>query len=390
MEDSPASAASARAQWQQSLPDRYRWIITEGMRAGWAYVDREAPVQRAVRDALVGAKLNLLWGSADAELLAAEGRETEKKTLLAQWARMDQSLRKTGVKWFMGSHYPGAYADLSSYPPAIGAQGQTIGGMSPLDRRFWEKEIFPVLRAEADLSTRHPSVAGLIVDLEMYQLDNWYFTNGFDFSDLAFGLYREELDRRQEDAAAARALKPAERFDWLMEQGRLQDYWSVLIREAERIGRALRDEIHAVNPKLLLGFYTVAVPTGWFYEGLLRGAGDREHPVLLLTFQHAPAEELDRAFGHGLYLLHAGAILLGQVTATEMREVIHARLAREQGYWLNNIATLASEDPATHRRSKIESPRDGNAEQYIRAIADANTSYRREGKVIGGKSLSTE
>ena len=385
IEKAAGPAPSERARWLRSLPARYRWLITAGMRAGWVYVDRDAPFQRAVRDALVDAKLNLLWGSTDAELLAADGRQAEQRQLLAQWRRMDQLLRNTGVKWFMGSHYPGAQAVLSDYPPAVGAQGQTIGGMSPLDRRFWESEIFPVLKAEAKFSKTHPSVAGVIIDLEMYPLDYWYFTNGFDFGDLAFDLYLQELDRRgeAEPAAQARALGSMERFDWLVERGLLQDYWTVLMREAERIGRALRDEVRAVNPALILGFYAAAMPTGWFYEGLLRGASDAEQPVLLLTFQHAPEVELEQALRDGIYLLHGGAILLGQVKSSELRDVIHARLAREEGYWLNNAATLASDETAIHRRSRIESPKDGSAASYITAIAEANKSYRREHKVIG-------
>jgi hypothetical protein len=371
-------SSGARAAWLRSLPGRYRWIVNDGIRAGWVHVDRDAPFQRMVRWALVESRLNLLWGSTDAELLAAQDRSSDQRQLLTQWARMDQLLRGTGVRWFMGSHYPGAHAALSDYPPALGAQGQTIGGMSPVDQRFWEREIFPVLRAEAEFSATHPSVAGLMIDLEMYQLTYWYFTNGFDFGDAAFDLYRQELDRRGEagPAARARALGATERFDWLVEQGQLEDYWTVLMQEAERIGRALREEIYAINPRLMLGFYAAAVPTGWFYEGLLRGASDPEQPVLLFTFQRAPAAELERAFHDGLYLLHGSAILLGQAAKADIGAAITARLARDQGYWLNNIATLATEDAAQHRRSRIESPRDGSAEDYIRAIAEANKSYK--------------
>jgi hypothetical protein len=121
----------------------------------------------------------------------------------------------------------------------------------------------------------------------------------------------------------------------------------------------------------------VAVPSSWFYEGLLRGATAADDPALLLTFQHAPEEELARARQKNIYLLHAGAILLGQVGKGQMQEVVHARLARDQGYWLNNMATLATDTPAQHRRSPIESPRDGTVEEYLRALAAANRSFRR-------------
>jgi hypothetical protein len=299
---------------------------------------------------------------------------------MKQWGRMDRLLRTTGVRWFMGSHYPGAHAKLSGYPEAVGAQGQTIGGMSPLDRRFWESEIFPVLRAEATFSLRHPSVGGLLIDLEMYPLKAWYFTNGFDFSDLAFALYVRDLEQRglADDAAQARGLAPADRFDWLLEQGRWAEYRMVLEVEAEAIGRRLRETVETINPDLMMGFYAAAMPTSWFYSGLLRGAGDATHPVVLLTFQYAPDEELDEAFTRGIELVHGGAILLGQVGRDELRAAIHERLARDQGYWLNNLATLATADPAVHRRSTVESPKDGTPKSYLRAIAEANRSFRRE------------
>ena len=375
----PAPEAGERARWLATLDRRYRWILEDGMRAGWVYVDREAPFQQAVRNLFVEGRLNLLWGSSDAELLTADDRATDQRALLEQWARMDRLLRNTGVKWFMGSHYPGAHAPLSDYPKALGAQGQTIGGMSPLDWRFWETEIFPVLAAEAEFSATHPSVAGLLIDLEMYPLGSWYFTNGFDFSDLAFDVYLRALAQREdaETLARAKVLKAEERFAWLMERGLLRDYWSVLGEEAERIGRALHERVHAVNPELLLGFYAAAIPTGWFYEGLLRGAGGAAEPALLFTFQHAPDEELDEMHRQGIHLLHAAAVLLGQVTEAGMRGALHARLARDQGYWLNNVATLATDDAAQHRRSPIEAPRDADAARYLRAIADANRAFRR-------------
>jgi hypothetical protein len=386
--DEPSSASSPslqeeRQSWLRSLPKPFRWLTAQGIRAGWVYVDREASFQRAVRDALVDGRLNLLWGSTDAELLAMEGHDRQKHELMEQWGRMDRLLRgthATNVRWFMGSHYPGAHATLSKYPEAIGAEGQTIGGMSPLDSRFWETEIFPVLRAEAAFSRHHPSVGGVLIDLEMYPLEAWYFNNGFDFSDLAFGLYVRELERRglAGDAAEARGVAQAGRFDWLLDHGRWADYRSVLEAEAERIGRRLRETVKTVNPALMIGFYTAAMPTSWFYSGLLRGAGDAGEPVLLLTFQRAPDEELNDAFRRDIRLVHGAAILLGQVRLGELGEAIRERLSLDGGYWLNNLATLTTADPAVHHRSKVESPKDGTPKRYLRAIADANRSYKRK------------
>ena len=372
------AAGMDRLEWRRSLGPRYQWIESDRVRAGWVYVDRDEAVQQAVANVLNKAGLNLLWGTTDAELLAQPGQTEKKAELREQWARMDRLLQGSDVKWFMGSHVPGWQADLSDYPPVMGAQGQQIGGMSPIDWRFWLREILPALRAEAEFSTSHRSVGGLLIDLEMYPLKYWYLNNGFDFGEVAFRRYLQYLSERGMTDRFNRAavLAPDERFDWLVARGLLEEYHAVLGAEAERIGRYLRHEVRRINPSLLLGFYTVAVPTGWFYEGLLRGASTRDEPVLLLTFQHAPDEELDHAFASEIYLLHVGAILLGQVEEGEIEEVVHARLRHDHGYWLNNIATLASEDPEIHRRSKIESPRDGTADDYISAIAAANRSFR--------------
>ena len=376
-----------RQAWLRSLPERYQWVTKQGIRAGWVYVDRDASFQRAVRGALINGRFNLLWGSTDAEWLAAEGHDRRKRELREQWRRMDRMLRGTTVRWFMGSHYPGAHATLADYPQAVGAQGQVIGGMSPLDGRFWETEIFSVLREEAVFSLRHHSVGGVLIDLEMYPLQSWYFTNGFDFSDLAFNLYVRELVRRGlvKEAAQARGVAQEARFDWLLERGRWADYQRVLEAGAERIGRRLRETVQTVNPSLMIGFYASAMPTSWFYTGLLRGAGDANHPVILCTFQLAPDEELNDAFDRKIRLLHSSVILLGQVRLDQMGEAIQERLARDQGYWINNLATLATGDPAEHHRSRIESPRDGSRLDYLSAIAEANRSFdeeeRRKGRV---------
>jgi hypothetical protein len=382
---SPQSAREARLRWLRTLPKPFRWLTEQGIRAGWVYIDRDASFQRAVRNALIAGRLNLLWGSTDAELLAMEGHEFQKRELMAQWDRMDRLLRGipgSKIRWFMGSHYPGAHAALSTYPAAVGAEGQTIGGMSPLDSRFWEAEIFPVLRAEAVFSLRHPSVGGVLIDLEMYPMQSWYFTNGFDFSDLAFDCYVRELERRglADDAIQARGVPQAGRFDWLLDRGRWADYRSVLEMEAERIGRRLRETVKTVNPKLMIGFYAATMPTSWFYSGLLRGVGEDGQPVLLLTFQHAQNEELNGAFQRGIRLVHGAAILLGQVRLDELREAIQERLAFDDGYWLNNFATLATADPGIHHRSVIESPRDGRPANYLQVIAEANRSFTRDNR----------
>lgn len=373
----PNSWRIERQAWLHSLPARLRWMMTQGIRAGWVYIDREASFQQAVRRALIDGRLNVLWGSADAELLAAEDRAHQKQELMEQWSRMDRLLRGTSVRWFMGSHFPGAHATLADYPQAVGAQGQIIGGMAPLDGRFWETEIFSVLSAEAVFSLRHRSVGGVLIDLEMYPLRSWYFTNGYDFSDVAFTLYVRELERRglTAEAALARGVAQDKRFDWLLEQGRWADYRRVLEAGAERIGRRLRESVQSVNPNLVIGFYAAEIPTGWFYSGLLRGAGDASHPVMLFTFQHAPDEELNDAYGHGLHLVHSSAILLGQARLDQVREAVQERLTCDQGYWINNLATLASGERPVHRRSRIESPRDGGRLDYLRAIAGANRSF---------------
>jgi hypothetical protein len=379
------SLQEERQVWLRSLPAPSRWLTAQGIRAGWVYVDLDASFQRAVRDALVDGRLNLLWGSTDAELLTMEGHEQKKQELIKQWGRMDQLLRNTpgtNIRWFMGSHYPGAHATLSNYPEAVGAEGQTIGGMSPLDGRFWETEIFPALRAEATFSLHHPSVRGVLIDLEMYPLKAWYFNNGFDIGDLAFDFYVRELERRglADEAAEARSVEQTGRFDWLLDHGHWADYQSVLEAEAEHIGRRLRETVQTVNPALMIGFYTAAMPTGWFYSGLLRGASAPPQPVILLTFQHSPDEELDEAFAQGIRLVHGAAILLGQVRHDELHAAIHERLARDQGYWINNLATLATADPSVHHRSKVESPKDGTPKSYLEAIAEANRSYKRKSK----------
>jgi hypothetical protein len=354
-----------------------RWLVDEGVRAGWGYVDRAEPELAALLGRLPASGLNVLWGPAEWDVVPDSGPARFAARARDRARRIDGALRGTPVRWLAGIHFPGAGFDPARYAEATAIGGARVGLPSPVDDRFWEEVVLPRLSAVAREATEAPALAGLVIDLEMYHQPILYYGDAFEFGDAAFGGFLDEAALAEGEHGAARRLRPAERGDWLLATARLPAYYRFLERRAERIGRRLREALDKGAPgrDLVLGFYAVGVLPSWLYRGLWRGASAGGRPVLLLTFQTDVAADLEEAAWAGACLRHALAALLG-LAADEGLAPLLARAAREHdGFWLNRVTTLVA--PPAAAFEAIEAPGGRAGDAAWSWVRDGVEAYRR-------------
>jgi hypothetical protein len=367
----------ARRDPQVMMHPSYDWIRTNGVRGGWAHIDRDLDELERLARGLKTAGMNFLWGVGFPQLLTnPEGKPEAKTKLVACWEKLDEELAGSGIKWLVGLEYPGRYASKKRMSKAVGARGQSWDAPSPWDLSLWRREVVEPARLVAQRSRKLGSMAGIVVDPEMYGRRPLYFSQGVEFGDESF---RGFLDSREKESSAGVLKLPhGSKFSWLRDQGLLGDYYGFLESRAEQMGRELRETVREVNPNLILGCYSAGVLHRWFYRGLWRGMSEQDRPILLFTFQRDAELDLRELESSGIHVLHVRALLMGVMEREDYGPLFRDSLEQHWGYWLNRLTSLV----ATDGFYQVEAPKGMTQEEAWRLIKETNekTGFRSKGQ----------
>ncbi len=329
--------------------------LDHGVRAAWGDVDHDDAWLRRLADGFKGAGLNYVWGVG----WPRRGR------MRHAWETFAGLLDGSQVGWSIGINYPGTGFDPKRYEQCRGVDGRPMRLLSPLDQRFWQDVMIPGFEEVARFSLKHPSVRGVTVDFEMYGYEPViFYPEAVGFEDAAFQAVAASLP------AAARALPPERRYEWLRDHDLLGRYFSLLEGETEKLGRLIRRRVHAINPKFIFGAYQAGLPYTWFYRGLMRGLSTPEMPMIWMSFSTFSGADVDRWWDRGQYMLHASALMLGLHPIPEWGSVIRALCRTHDGYWLNRYNWLVDD---AHGKQSIEIPQ-GTHQQAWQALKEANQS----------------
>jgi len=180
-------------------------------------------------------------------------------------------------------------------------------------------------------------------------------------------------------------LIPAQRYVWLRDRGLLRVFFLLLENESEKLGRLIRERIHAINPDFIFGAYQGALPDTWFYRGIIRGLSTPEMPMIWMSFQVLSAADVDRFWSRGCHILSATALMLGTFPVREYPAAMAAGRWFHDGYWINRYNWLV--DDAQGRKS-IEIP-DSSREVAWKSLTEGNRLLdieERKRASITGKS----
>jgi hypothetical protein len=295
--------------------DLYGPYLEHGLRAAWGDVDRDDAWLKTMAEGFKSAGFNYIWGVGWPErFVSSKYTIAERERLRRSWEAFARELDGSEIGWSIGVNFPGAGFNRDRYERCVGAKGQRLNVISPLDLRYWYEMMIPALEEVARFGIDHPSVKGATIDFEMYGYEPLIvYPEAIGFEDVAFSAFLRasvgHLDLATIGDAAT--LVPAQRYPWLRDRGLLAFFFLQLENESEKLGRLIRARIHAINPRFIFGAYQAALPGTWFYRGLMRGLGTAEMPMIWMSFQVLSAADVDRFWLAGCPMLNATALMLG-------------------------------------------------------------------------------
>jgi hypothetical protein len=214
------------------------------------------------------------------EFLTDDGLEKWSKAV-GGWA---EAARRYQLRMMYAIDLGGTAAEVASWgdlPKGLYIKHDAKAPLAPcpLQKLYWERILLRRGREVAKMSLKNPYVVGYGIDPEMYQcwLYGHYMLGGTCFCDHCLGGFL----RRQGLPETTLQKNPSgqQRHQWLVKQKLLPQYETYLEDQMREIAAWCRDELHRINPNLLLCAYVLDIGN-WFCRGLARGLGEPDLPVI--------------------------------------------------------------------------------------------------------------
>jgi len=281
-------------------------------------------------------------GLEKAELLKSKGINTLiLKCKVADALPWAKEAKRLGLKCFFACNFS-IDAKKAGLRQAVLADGFVERYVCPLDERFWKEHFSKSIMQAVEYSTQADNeVTGLWIDFELYhQIRQRYYTTNACYCDHCFKAF---LKSQWRDAPA---VAPEKRQQWLRDNGLFEKYHPYLQGRIEAFAKDLRERIHAVNPRFLLGFYPT--PKNWSLIGVARGLSTKERPIILWATDtyggggptRVPKDWRKTFEEQGIHTRYSAGLLLRCYTAPNLAANLYHTTQEGDGYWLFTTYTL--------------------------------------------------
>jgi hypothetical protein len=330
-------ATSAPAATRPTKPASAAWMRSEKVRC-LAYLDASDFMVKSVPKArAMGFNCALVnWGGSPLEKL---------RPLVA--AADKAGLRLILVTYFNTDDFLKSHPDAPRY---VGPDG-TLNPAAPCPtvESFWETTMATQALQLATLrAARHPSIAGVLFDMEDYQNVRGTAAGPetYCFCDACFAVFAKSIGKPD------LALAPADRYPWVIENRLWPRYRQFQDGAVLRILRGIRAQVDRVAPGLVFAIYpwlyVEPAKRDWLIDWDIRFAralGKREAPLLVLdeatyTWGYGPHIERQQAEYHALginFLAVSGFNLIPAERVwypQQMADSAYWACKRSDGYWL--------------------------------------------------------
>lgn len=233
-------------------------------------------------------------------------------------------------------------AEKEGLRQAVLSDGRVERYACPLEERFWQDHLLAGMLERAKLADDPElQVDGLWIDFELYATvtGQRYYTNAC-YCDYCMSEFAEHRGIGIPDLALD------ERHPWLEEQGYAQDYTQLLQNRVEEHATEVREQVHEVNPNLLLGFYPT--PHNWSLVGVARAFSTERLPIILWATDtyggggpnNVPDDWREHYAELGINARYCAGMLLRRYSAKNLAAYIYHTSAECDGYWLFTTYTL--------------------------------------------------
>jgi len=293
-----------------------------------------------------------------------------KATIERAMPYVREAKRHPGMHCFLALNF-NVNAEEAGLRRAVLSNGSVERYACPLEERFWREHLLPAMLERAELAADPElQVDGLWIDFELYSTvtGQRYYTNAC-YCDHCMAQFAEHRGIEMPD------LDYADRAGWLEEHGYADEYQPFLASRVEELAREVREQVHAVDPDLVLGFYPT--PHNWSLEAVARAFSTERLPIVLWATDtyggggpnRVPDDWRDTYEQMGVNARYAAGMLLRCYSAKNLAANIYHASAECDGYWLFTTYTLWQPE---EERSGDYYLAAGSAEQYWEAIALGN------------------
>lgn len=316
------------------------------IKAGYLPVSTRVGIVSKMRDA----GLNAVWPKITSFPPSGESEQVLRR--LQTWC---EACEKNDLQLWPVINFAGGPNELDSYREF--RREVTIDGITmphtpcPVDETYWRKVIFPRCVKLAELSKTKPSLAGVVLDLEMYGADHAGYTSA-----CACGACRR----------GAGSSRPNALLEWQR-------------REVQRITHTLERTVHDIAPNFQFAAMHLEEPFA-FHEGVALGLGTAEVPVVAAaerTYAAGYTSEVDetrerfrRIKAHVQYV---GGLSLTHFASEQVAPQLYAFGRHGDGYWLYTLASLAVPNDQVAETYRVADPQ----EQYWSAFRSASDELSR-------------
>lgn len=200
----------------------------------------------------------------------------------ASWAKQKNIAHFVGLNFvhYLSSASTYLFADYPVYycDPAGCRNGSRVDVnlVSPWDEKYWQ-HLTNIVKNLADYAKNclDCRIDGVQFDFELYGNKPGYFDKTFGFEDHIFNKYISTKCSSCQPPA-----NPGERYNWLKTNGKLDDYYSFLGKELERLAEAMKDAVKKVNPDFLIGTYP-SPDHAKYLNNIFDGWSDPDNPTVI-------------------------------------------------------------------------------------------------------------
>jgi hypothetical protein len=303
--------------------DPLDWIEREKLRTAYFYA--RPPADEKVQQ-LVEVGMNAMILKAAPEKAMPYLREAKKHD---------------GMHCFMALNFS-VNAEEEGLRQAVLRRGQVERYACPLEERFWQDHLLQGMLERAELANDPQlQVDGLWIDFELYatRTGQRYYTNAC-YCDYCMSEFAEHRGIELPELALD------ERYPWLVEHDYAEEHQQLLQDRVEQHATAVREQVHAVNPDLLLGFYPT--PHNWSLVGVARAFSTERLPIILWATDtyggggpdNVPDDWRQHYEDLGINARYCAGMLLRRYSAKNLAAYIYHTSAECDGYWLFTTYTL--------------------------------------------------
>jgi len=341
------------------------WIKEEKVRAGYLYNYNDTKYASVIRNHGFNTLIVKGWKFHDPKDYA--------KTF-GRYQRWGKAGKEHKLHVFIAYNWQ-PEKEVFSYRRVVFSDGASGVTVCPRDDKHWRNHVIRLGKDIAKLSL-NPSVwiDGIFFDNEWYRSEglpakNRNYGRNSCFCDDCFSSF---LFTKGYTGTTLPPIGPEERQKWLIKNNLISEYFKFLKKEVERYAFLYEQELHKINPSLILGMYPT--PFNWALRAIAHGFGTEAAPVMLFAtdsyykggHEKIPKEPVKLYEKSGIHALYLAGFLFGKYGSNELGINLHNAAKKCDGYWLWKMTQLWQ--PQT---GKIKLAAGSQAE-YWQMISDVN------------------